>query len=80
MTTETAQEAPDVVFGKFLVHSSPASVLFDSRALLSIIPANFLKKNTLIKHVVKKVMLVKSPGGEMKATLRCPMVKLDLRG
>jgi hypothetical protein len=28
---------------------------------------------------VRKVVLVKSPGGEMKATLRCPMVKLNLR-
>ena len=79
MTTESTQEAPDVVIGTFLVNSSPASVLFDLGASHSLISADFVKKNTLIKHIVKKVVLVKSLGGEMKATLRCPMVKLDLR-
>ena len=29
VTTETAQEAPDVVIGMFFVNSKPASVLFD---------------------------------------------------
>jgi len=29
---ETAQEAPDVVYGTFLINSNPASVLFDSGA------------------------------------------------
>jgi hypothetical protein len=34
----------------------------------------------LIKHTTKKVVLVKLPEGEIKATLHCPKVTLNLRG
>ena len=35
LTTEDAQDAPDMVYGMFLVHGSKASVLFDSGATCS---------------------------------------------
>jgi hypothetical protein len=37
MTSEEAQQAPDVVLGMFLVSSHPATILFDSGASHSFI-------------------------------------------
>ena len=80
VTSESAQDAPDVVIGMFPVNSHSASVLFDSGASHSFISARFVKKNTMLMHTMKKNMLVSSPGGEMKASLMCPRVKLVIRG
>jgi hypothetical protein len=41
MTTEDAQDAPDMVYGMFLVQGVIASVLFDSRATCSYISTKF---------------------------------------
>ena len=41
VSAEEAQEAPDVVMGTFLVHSYPATVLFDSGASHSFISSSF---------------------------------------
>ena len=71
MAAETAQEAQDVVFGMFLVHSAPASVLFDSGASYSFISAQFVAKYGIPVHTMSKHMLVSSPGGNMKATYQC---------
>ena len=43
MTAETAQEAPDVVIGTFLVNSYSVTVFFDSGALHSFIAYTFIK-------------------------------------
>ena len=80
MTSESAQDAPDVVTGTFLVNSHSASVLFDSGSSHSFISAQFVKKHTMLMHTMKKTVLVSSPGGEMRATLMCPKVKLVIRG
>jgi hypothetical protein len=80
VTSESAQEAPDVVIGTFPVNSHSASVLFDSGASHSFIFAHFVKKNTMLMQTLKKTMLVSSPGGEMRATLLCSRVKLNIRG
>jgi len=80
VTSESAQDAPDVVISTFLVNSHFASVLFDSGASHSFISAQFVKKHTMLMHTMKKTMLVSSPGGEMRASLMCPRVKLIIRG
>jgi len=59
------------MFGKFLVHSAPASVLFDSGASHSFISAQFVAKYGIPVHTMSKHMLVSSPGGNMKATYQC---------
>jgi hypothetical protein len=68
VAAETAQEAQDVVFGMFLVHSFPASVLFDSGALHSFISAQFVAEYRIPVHTMSKHMLVSSPRGNIKAT------------
>jgi hypothetical protein len=47
VSTETAQENPQVVLGMFFVNSIPASVLFDSGASHSFISAQFVAKHSI---------------------------------
>jgi hypothetical protein len=58
---ETAQEAPDVVLGTFLINFEPASVLFDFGALHSFITEQFVAKHNLPMHPMKQRLLVSSP-------------------
>ena len=56
---ETAQDAPNVVFGTFLVNSNTASVLFfDSGASHSFITDQFVAKHNLPMHPMKQSLLV----------------------
>ena len=80
MMIESAQEALDVVFGTCLVNSSPASVLFDSRASHSFIAHHFVMEHNIPKYPMKEQMLVDSPCGDMQATLMCPSVRVEIRG
>jgi uncharacterized protein YaaW (UPF0174 family) len=63
VTSESANEAPDVVIGTFPINSHSASVLFDLGASHSFTSAHFVKKNTLLMQTLKKTMLVSSPEG-----------------
>ena len=80
VTAETAQEAPDVVIDTFSVNSNSATVLFDSSALHSFIAYTFIKKHGIPVNVMKKHMLVSSPGGVMKAEWICLAASLSIRG
>ena len=80
VTTEIAQEAPDVVIGMFPVNSNSATVLFDSGASHSFITYTFIKKHGIPVSVMKKHMLVSSPGGVMKAEWICLAASLSIRG
>ena len=51
VTTETAQEAPDVVIGTFSVNSNSAIVIFDSGASHSFIAYTFIK-NMVFPYVL----------------------------
>jgi len=42
---ETAEEAPNVVVGTFLVNSCPATILFDTGASHTFISAQFVEKH-----------------------------------
>ena len=79
VTAETAQEAPEVVIDTFSVNSNSATVLFDSGAWHSFIAYTFIKKHGSPICVMKKPMLVNSPGGEMKANCICLAASLILR-
>ena len=80
MTTETTQEAPDVVIGMFSINSNSAIVLFYSGASHSFISYTFIKKHGIPVYVMKIPMLVNSPGGEMKANWICLAASLNIRG
>ena len=80
VTAKTAQEAPDVVIGTFFVNSNSATVPFDSSASHSFRAYTFIKKHSIPICVMKKPMLVNSPGGEMKANWICLAASLIIRG
>jgi hypothetical protein len=80
MTSEEAQQAPDVVLGMFLASSQPATILFDSGASHSFISSSFGAKHSLPIATMKHTMLVSSPGGEMRKKHICPAVSISIRG
>jgi hypothetical protein len=80
VTAETAQEAQDVVFGMFLVNSTPTSILFDSGASHSFISAQFVAKYGIPVHSMPNHMLVSSLGGNMKALYQCLGVSFKIVG
>jgi hypothetical protein len=80
VTTEEAQQAQDVVLGMFLASSHPATVLFDSGALHSLISLSFVVKHHLLITIMKQTMLVSSPRGEMRTKHICPTINITIRG
>jgi hypothetical protein len=80
MISDEAQQAQDVVLGMFLVILHPATILFDSRASHSFISSSFVAKDSLPIATMKHIMLVSSPGGEMRTKHICPVVSITIRG
>jgi hypothetical protein len=80
MTRDEAQQAQDVVLGMFLASSHPATILFDSGASHSFISSSFVAKHCLPIAIMKHIMLVSSPGGEMRTNHICPVVSITIRG
>jgi hypothetical protein len=80
MTSDEAQQAPDVVLGMFLVSSHPATILFDSGAFYSFVSSSFVAKHSLPIATMNHTMLVRSPGGEMRTKHICPAVSITIRG
>jgi hypothetical protein len=80
VAVEEAQEAPDVVIGKFLINDTSAIVLFDSGASHSFISTTYVGKHNLPLALLKCQMIVSSPGGDMPTKQLCPKVNLKIRG
>jgi hypothetical protein len=55
---DEAQEAPDVVLGKFFVNATSAVVLFDSGASYSFISVAYVEKHNLLIALLKCQMIV----------------------
>jgi hypothetical protein len=79
-TTEEAQHAQDVVLGMFLASSHPAIVLFDLGTSHSFISSSFVVKHHLSITIMKQIMLVSSPGGEIRTKHICPAISITIRG
>jgi hypothetical protein len=80
INAELAQDAPNIALGTYLINSIPASILFDSGASHSFINESFVEKHNIPKNLLKKMLLISSPGGEMKATHSCPHVTIKIQG
>jgi hypothetical protein len=80
MTSDEAQQAPDVVLGMFLAGSHPATILFDFGASHSFISSSFVARHSLPIVTMKHIMLVSSPGGEMRTKHICPAISITIRG
>jgi hypothetical protein len=80
VTAETIPEDANVVYGMFLINSIHASVLFDSGASHSFVKKSFVEKHNISNYPLKRKLLIRSPGGELRATHSCPQTKLEIRG
>jgi hypothetical protein len=80
VTAESVPEDEDVVYGMFLINSIPASVLFDSGASHSFITKSFVGKHNIPNYPLKKKLIIRSQGGELRATHSCPQTKIEIRG
>jgi hypothetical protein len=80
VTVESVPEDFNVVYGMFLINSIPASVLFDSGASHSFVTKSFVEQHNIPNYLLKKKLLIRSPGGEIRATLSCPQTKIEIRG
>jgi hypothetical protein len=80
VTTEEFQQSQDVVLGMFLANSHTARVLFDFGATHSFISSKFVAKHNLPITIMKYIMIVSSPGGEMKTKHICLAISIAIRG
>jgi hypothetical protein len=68
------------MLGTFDVHSTPATVLFDSGASHSFISQAFVRIHRIHLCAMKNSILVNSPSRSMPASYRCLLISLILRG
>jgi hypothetical protein len=80
VSTETAQTEPEVMFGTFNVHFTPATILFYSGASHTFISNIFVRMHSVPMLAMKEPLLVNSPGGTMQTTNWCLSVSMVLRG
>jgi len=80
MSSETAQQEPEVMLVTFEVNSIPASVLFYSGASHTFISQAFVRIHSLPGCAMKNPILVNSTGGSMQAAYSCLPLTLTLRG
>jgi hypothetical protein len=77
---ESVPEDANMEYGMFLINSISASVLFDSGASHSFVTNLFVEKHKILNYPLKKKLLIRSPGGELRATHSCPQTKIEIRG
>jgi hypothetical protein len=80
VTAEIVPKDANKVYGMFLINSIHASVLFDSGASHSFVTKSFVEKHNISNYPLKRKLLIRSPGGELRATHSCPQTKLEIRG
>nr|ABF95994.1 retrotransposon protein, putative, Ty3-gypsy subclass [Oryza sativa Japonica Group] len=80
VTAEDVLTTPDVIVGTFLVHSIPATILFDSGASHSFISVPFVGKNQLGVERLRNPLLITTPGGVMTAQYYSPAVPIEIQG
>jgi hypothetical protein len=80
VSAEEAQEAPDVVLGKFPVNYVPATVLFDSGASHSFVTRPFVSKGNLEPSALARPMVVQIPGATTRTHQSCKQVPIEIQG
>ena len=80
MSIEMALAEPEVMLGTFNVNSTPATVLFYSRASHSFISQTFVRNHSIPLCAMQNPILVNSSGSSMQASYHCLPTSLSLRG
>ena len=76
----TTHGTKEVVYGFILVNSAPAIVQFDPRASHSFISSQYVEDHKITMLLIRKLVIINSLGGEVKADHICPKVSLDIKG
>jgi len=76
----TTHGAKEVVYGLIAVSSATAMVMFDPSVSHSFISSEYIKEHKITMLPMRKPMIVRSLGGEMKANRICPRVNLNIKG
>jgi hypothetical protein len=80
LTEEEDAHAPDVVIGEFLVCGTTALVLFDTGATGSYVTSRFVNKLSLPTNTRSIPVITSSPLGDIRCTLLCKVVDVDIQG
>ena len=78
MSSDAAQETPEVMLGMFSINSISATILFDSGASHSFISQAFVRMHSIPLCAMKNPILVNSPGGSMPASYWSPSTSVSL--
>jgi hypothetical protein len=80
VSAKTTLVEPEVMLGTFDVHSTPATVLFDSGASHTFISQTFVKTHSIPLCAMKNPIIVNSPRGIIPASYCCLPTSQILRG
>src|SRR4051795_13372 len=75
-----AQQSSEIVIGRLLVGSIPASVLFDSGASHSFMSKSFAQRFDFQSEVMPSPLAISSPGSKMSSAVRVPEVQIQIQG
>ena len=76
----TTHGAKEVIYGLIAVSSDTAMVLFDPSVSHSFISREYMEDHNITMLLMRKPMIVNSPGGEKKANHICPKVSVEIKG
>src|SRR4051812_14291938 len=80
VTLADAQHSSEIVLGRLLVFSVPATVLFDSGASHSFVSNAFAMSLDLPRDYLPRPLLVCSPGSRMESSRAVPDVVISIQG
>jgi hypothetical protein len=80
LTEEETTDAPDVVIGESLVCGTTAFLLFDTGATRSYVTFQFVNKLSLPTTTRSIPIITSSPLGDIRCTLLCKGVEVDIQG
>src|SRR3954464_9756572 len=80
VTLADAQQSSQIVLGRLLVCSVPATVLFDSRASHSFISQPFASANDLQSELLYPPLAVHTPGSRCSSSVFVPGVEICIQG
>src|SRR3954470_12882075 len=75
-----AQQSSEIVLGRLLVCSVPATVLFDSGASHSFISQSFDSANDLQSELLSPPLAVHTPGSRCNSSVFVPDVEITIQG
>src|SRR3954463_15193980 len=75
-----AQQSSEIVLGRLLVCSVPATVLFDSGASHSFMSKSFAQSFDFQSEVIPSPLAISSPGSKMSSAVRVPDVQIQIQG